>query len=423
MVVCFCDQLKMGYEVHLLSLPSLQIRTASFENGSEERVEDLAMAGIAFLVFFSNAMLPPLLPHLAEEFHATPMQLQWVVPVHSAVYGAATLAYGIVSDRFGRTPVLKRLLALACCAMLVLSLAASAEQLVVLRALSGAATGGIVTITLSIIGDRYPYAIQGRPMGQIFAAIVAGMGLGASLGPLASALIGWRNVLRLLALGFLFAARWVHQCYTMRPHLQPRCETLRLALDEYRCILKTTRGTRTLALILFNGFFHGGVFAWLGVFLSEHFRLTQTGIGIMLLGYGLPDLLIGRRIGGWADQFGRRYVVPTGFLVAGCGAVLFALANSRAIAAIAAVPLSLGFAATHPLMSSITTSLNPKHRGQITGMAGFVNFFGMAIGAVTFHQLLPLGFQATFLIFATVQLIAALAAAIGFSHEFPVPVV
>lgn len=29
-----------------------------------------------------------------------------------------------------------------------------------------------------MIGDRYPYALQGRPMGRTFGAIAAGMGVG-----------------------------------------------------------------------------------------------------------------------------------------------------------------------------------------------------------------------------------------------------
>ena len=32
----------------------------------------------------------------------------------------------------------------------------------------GRGCGGIVTISLAIVGDRYPYAVQGRPMGRMF---------------------------------------------------------------------------------------------------------------------------------------------------------------------------------------------------------------------------------------------------------------
>ena len=99
-------------------------------------------------------------------------------------------------------------------------------------------------------------------------------------------------------------------------------------------------------------------------------------VGLALAGYGLPGIFFGTMIGRWGDRYGRRYVVPFGFLwAAGC-AFLLLPHSSRFVAALAITALSVGFDATHPLMSSITTSLDSKHRGQITGFATFANFIG-----------------------------------------------
>jgi len=385
----------------------------------KERTEDVAMAVIVFLVFFSNAMFPSLLPTFAREFSVQPLDLKWLIPGFSFVYGVATLAYGIVSDRSGRTPVLKRLLAFAVVGLIAVSSARTADQLVVLRALSGLATGGIVTIAISIIGDRYPYPVQGRPMGRMFGAIASGMGLGVSLGPMLSALFGWRVTLRCVAGGFLLATCWVHKCYAVRMRRIGREGMLRWVLDEYRCILKQSRGGRALTFILANGFFHGGIFAWLGLFLAERYKLGETGIGFILLGYGIPDLVLGKLIGGWADRFGRRYVVPAGFLWAATCAALLALPAPRWIAGVTIAALSIGFDATHPLMSSIATSLDPKHRGQVTGMTGFVNFLGMGLGALFFSRLLRFGFPTALMAFALFEGLIGIAAWVCFQREAP----
>jgi hypothetical protein len=53
------------------------------------------MTAIAFLVFFSNAMLPALLPELAREFHVGPFDLKWLVPGFTLAYAGATLVYGM----------------------------------------------------------------------------------------------------------------------------------------------------------------------------------------------------------------------------------------------------------------------------------------------------------------------------------------
>jgi predicted MFS family arabinose efflux permease len=375
------------------------------------------MASIAFLVFYSNYMIAPLIPALSREFAVTPYELGWLVPGFSIAYGISTLVYGVLSDRLGRTPVLLRLLLFASLTTMMTSFAGSARELIALRILSGVGSGGIVTIALASTGDRYPYAVQGRPMGKIFGAIAAGMGLGSSLGPILNPLLGWRNELRMLAGGFALIAIFVVRGRKSLIHAKQSSYSYRKVAFEYLCILNGPRGGRTIAFIFCNGIFHGGVFAWLGLLIASRYHLEDLGIGTVLAGYGLPDLLFGGIIGGWGDRYGRRYVVPLGFLWAGICAFLLALPISRFLATLIITALSLGFEATHPLMSSIATSLDPKHRGQITGLATFTKFLGMGVGALIFERLIGLSFRTALIIFATVETLVGVAALYGFRKE------
>jgi MFS family permease len=377
------------------------------------------MAAIVFLVFYSNYMIAPLIPAFAQRFQVHPYSLKWLIPGFSILYGVSTLVYGVLSDRFGRYPVLRVLLCFAAATIVSLSFAMSAHQLVFLRLLSAIGTGGIATIALSVIGDRYPYVVQGRPMGWMFGAIAAGMGLGSSLGPLLNPVFGWRNELRILALGFGATAYWVNRRNKSEAVRQTANDSLLGYALEYRCILDAPRGGRTLAFIFANGAFHGGIFAWLGVLLANRYHLGEIGIGLVLAGYGLPDLLLGFLIGSWGDRYGRRYVVPTGFFWASICAFLLALHSTPLISALIITALSIGFDATHPLMSSITTSLDPKHRGQITGLATFSNFVGMAAGALLFHRLMVPHFSAALVSFACVEFGVGILALFAFRMEAP----
>ena len=379
------------------------------------RNELLTMVVIAFLVFYGNSMIAPLVPALARGFGVDPNDLRWLIPSFSLLYGAATLIYGLLSDRFGRYPVLRILLICASATTLSLSFAMNAHQLVLLRLLSGAGTGGIATISLAIIGDHYPYALQARPMGRMFGAIAAGMGLGSSLGPLLNPLFGWQNEVRIIALGFGAAACWVSYRYQKDAHPQ----ALHISLWEYSCVLRTRRGGRALAFIIANSAFHGGIFAWLGVLLASRYHLGDIGIGLVLMGYGLPDLLFGTVIGSWGDRFGRRYVISIGFICASICAFLLALHTTPLITALIITALSVGFDATHPLMSSITTSLAPNHRGQITGLATFATFSGMAIGALGFRLLMMPYFSEALVCFAFVELGMGVLAFYAFRSETP----
>lgn len=154
---------------------------------------------VALLVFYSNYMVAPLILAFSREFGVPPDALGWLVPCFSIAYGVSTLFYGVLSDRLGRTPVLRILLPLASLTALMISFATTAREPVRLRILSGIESGGIVTIALASMGDRYPYVVQGRPMGVIFGAIAAGMGLGSSLGPILNPVFGWRSEFRTLA--------------------------------------------------------------------------------------------------------------------------------------------------------------------------------------------------------------------------------
>ena len=86
------------------------------------RDELWSMTVIAFLVFYGNSMIAPLVPALARGFGVRPYALKWLVPGFSILYGTATLFYGHLSDRFGRYPVLRILLSLAALTTFSLSL-------------------------------------------------------------------------------------------------------------------------------------------------------------------------------------------------------------------------------------------------------------------------------------------------------------
>jgi MFS family permease len=377
-----------------------------------------ALCTIALLVFYSNYMVAPLIPAFSREFAVPPDALGWLVPGFSIAYGVSTLFYGVLSDRFGRSPVLLILLPFASLTTLMISFATAAQELVTLRILSGIGSGGIVTIALASIGDRYPYVVQGRPMGMIFGAVAAGTGLGSSLGPILNPVFGWRSESRALACGFVLLAIFVGlRTRSFTGAKQGRSYPYRKIAFEYLSIVESPRGRRTMAFIFCNGAFHGGIFAWLSLLIASRYHLGDLGIVIVLAGYGLPDLLFGGIIGGWGDKYGRRYVVPLGFLWAGVCALFLGLPVSPLLAALIIAALSVGFEATHPLMSSIATSLYPRHRGQVTGLATFTKFLGMGIGALVFQHLIGLSFSRALIVFGTSEILVGLAAIYAFRDE------
>src|SRR3546814_12229631 len=80
----------------------------------------------------------------------------------------------------------------------------------------------------------------------------------------------------------------------------------------YRDLIGTPRGQRTYGYVFVNSIFHSGVFTWLGVYFEQRYGLGPVGLGVALLGYGIPGFLFGPLIGRAADRRGRASLLPIG---------------------------------------------------------------------------------------------------------------
>jgi hypothetical protein len=72
----------------------------------------------------------------------------------------------------------------------------------------------------------------------------------------------------------------------------------------YRSLLGPWRGRRTYADVLLNALFHAGVFTGLGLYCTQRDGLGEVGIGLALLGSGVPGVLLGPPLGRAADRWG-----------------------------------------------------------------------------------------------------------------------
>jgi predicted MFS family arabinose efflux permease len=143
-----------------------------------------------------------------------------------------------------------------------------------------------------------------------------------------------------------------------------------------------------------------------------------VGIGLAILGYGVPGFLLGPVIGRAADRWGRRWLVPAGLGVGALASLLLMPKLPLLAAALTVTVLSLGYDMTQPLLAGIVTALGGKERGgQAMGLNVFMLFTGFGIGSYLFGEALRLGFGTALAIFTAVQLLATLAAIPLFRSE------
>lgn len=387
-------------------------------SGSKREAVLHVMAAASFLVFFQAYLVAPLIPSLSVEFHASTDLLGMLVPAYMLPYGISTLFYGPISDRFGRKAVILTLLGLMVVTVAGVATANTVVQMMVWRLLGGAITGGTVPIALALLGDIFPYEERGRPLGWIFGAAAGGMAFGSTLGAFLNPIIGWRNEFLITA---ALSAAVLAFAFRLRRFLEGEISAHPLspgkAIAGYWSLLTSARGARTYAYILLNSMFHSGVYSWLGLYFFQRYHLGDKGIGLALLGYGIPGMLFGPFFGHLADRVGRKRIIPLGILIGALAGAAF-IPHTPLLwpIAITAV-LSLGYDMSHPLLAGISTSLNPSRRGLAMGMNSFSLFSGFGLGALAFEPLLKYGFDTALAVFAVAQLCLAIAAVPLFGDE------
>ncbi|MBP7701397.1 MAG: CmlA/FloR family chloramphenicol efflux MFS transporter [Phenylobacterium sp.] len=154
----------------------------------------------------------PVVPEMPGELSTTPAVVQLTLSLYMAVLGLGQLAFGPLSDRIGRRPVLLGGAALFAVASLALALTGGGAAFVGWRALQAAGASAALVATFATVRDVYAERPEGASIYGLLGAILSFV---PALGPIAGALIaqgfGWRAIFcvlaALMALAGLHAAR------------------------------------------------------------------------------------------------------------------------------------------------------------------------------------------------------------------------
>lgn len=370
-----------------------------------------------FIIFFQGFMVAPLLPGLSMRFHVSIRHVSFIEPAYLLGYGSATLIYGPLSDKYGRFSII--LFSLTCFIILTActGFCHSITQMITLRLLTGIGAAGVAPNTIGWIGDKFAYERRGHALGIFFGCMAAGTAFGSSMGALFAAKVGWPVLFWTVALVgvFILVLLLIYRTSFKQRNVGSAGGFVAL-YQSVKEVFLLPRGWRTYLFVLFNGMFHSGVFAWTGYFFYKNYQLDERDVGLALLGYGIPGLVLGPLLGKLADRHGRNRIIPIGILIGALSAILLSMTYSLAACCVFIATLSLGFDLTHPLFAAIITTLSPK-KGAATGLFAFFLFMGYGLGSLVFSLIVTMGVNQTFRVFGAVAVIAAFVAVNSFKAE------
>lgn len=320
----------------------------------------------------------PALPALTQDLGATVAQAQLTLSGLLLAFGLSQLAWGPISDRFGRRPVLLLGLAIYVVGAVGGALAGSMEALLLWRIVQGAALGASVMCARALVRDLYSPELGARAISKGLTGLGVIASLSIPLGGVLAEFFGWRIALSAPAL--FGAATLALIALRFEETLQrPDPDALRPA-TLVRTWLAILRNPTFLAFALLAAATYGGLFTLLAASSFVFIRLMELSrieyavlMFVIVLAYVGGTLLCRHLL----VRFGVQRTVAIGGVFSLLGGSLLGLGGMAGVQGVWPILLPmliymLGHGIHQPCGQAGAVGPFPKAAGAASAMSGFV---------------------------------------------------
>jgi len=308
---------------------------------------------------------------------------QWIVTAYMTGLGIGQLFWGMLSDRFGRRPILLGGLTLYVIAALLCSFSGSFPALLAWRFVHGLAAA-CVTVTRSVVRDLYSGRQMARVLSLTFVVFLTVPILAPSLGQMILVVAPWRYIFVVFAVFAAFVAAWgfLRLPETLHPEYRMML-TRKHVLNAAKLVLGTrTSIFYTLAMMVM----FGTIMAYVGMvaqIFSEVFhrpKLMPSMFALCAIFMGMAAYLNSRIV----ERLGMRLISHTALLlfiaVTGLHVLIAVLGFEQIWTFVVLQSLTM---ATFSLSVSNFGAMAMEPMGAIAGIAaslqGFISTFSGAL--------------------------------------------
>jgi len=174
-----------------------------------------AVVGTCGAAFLFDAMdfqiMAMVAPAIAREWSLAPGALGLVLSATVAGMLVGSLAFGLISDRFGRRFGFQATILLVTLFSAVCAFCDTPTQLALARFCVGLGIGGFTPVDTAVISEFLPARLRGRAISATFLFFSLGAFLAAALATFAMPSLGWRGMFLIGAAPavLIFAVRWL----------------------------------------------------------------------------------------------------------------------------------------------------------------------------------------------------------------------
>lgn len=346
----------------------------------------------AFLMMFQIYMVAPIIGDMALDLKDRGGLMALIIPSITIPLGLSALMSGKLTFWLGeRKLALYTSFSVALGAFLI-SISPNVICIIGSRIITGVALGALLPLSFRFITQHYSIAGRFFPIMIIVFGMAAGMTFGPVLGAILYPYLGWRMEFLIIS---LFAAVFYLFVYNSSSRIMDKAR----AEGKIRSWKKTDLGETCkggnlciLVFILLNGIFHSGLFVWTSTVLTARYGLGEIPVGLLLLDFGLPGLILVIILGIFSKGPSRLKMEFMGLGILGFCITLIMLKVTPWLTFLAIALLSVGYNITQPLFFGIVGRLGNSHKAQIAVQIGCCFLFvGYGLGPMIFGFLMGFG--------------------------------
>jgi len=327
-------------------------------------------------------LISPILPTLRTVFGISDTQAGLIITAYTLPGVVLTPFIGLLSDHFGRRPVVLPLLFLFGLAGAAIGFAPAFEIVLLLRLLQGVGASGLMVLAITLIGDFYDGSQRHAVIGVNGSAI----GIGAATYPLiggALASISWNVPFAFfgisLVVGVVALLSLTEPTIDEPPSFWAYADRLASAV-----FMPQALGLWFAAFFTFF-LFYGGILTTLSLLLSDVYGLAAGEIGVLFSMVSIANATMASQYGRVSQLLPAKQLVALGFVGFGVSLLGVRIAATPVTIGVMLVCFGLGFGVVMPSLDTTTAGLvSGQLRASMLGVLTSMLWLGQTVGPVVF---------------------------------------